>query len=141
MIECPVCRSPVLGRPATCGSCGTPLQGATGRRLPVVISFILPGLAHFILGYPLLGSLVVFGSFFLGLYLIFSILVFTVSLPGLVLAGLLWFSWAAGWGVHTVYLRRRYFNGDFLLFYLVGLLILANITAFLYWIISLLFFI
>ncbi len=141
MIECPVCRSPVLGRPESCNSCGTPLEGTSSGRLPVIISLLFPGVAHFSLGYPLLGSLVVLGSFLLGLYIIFTVLSPALSVPLLVILGLIWGGWAFGWGMHTAYLRRRYTDGDFLIFYLVGLLILLNVTALFFWLLSLIIFI
>ncbi|MGM0380576.1 MAG: hypothetical protein ACQEP7_01175 [bacterium] len=135
MTECPVCRSPVLGRPESCSNCGTPLEKSRHHRWFFMISLLFPGVAQLLRGYLLAGSLAILGSFTFGLFIIFSWFQSIFSLTGLLIAGILWIIWTLSWGLQAINLRPQYVDGDLLLGLLVGLLIFFNCGAFVFWLI------
>ncbi len=127
MGECPTCRAALIGRPDTCGECGTPLsrtrwsQSSTAR----LMSLVVPGLGHLWLGYLYLGSFLLFVSFTVaGVFL--TPVWFEVLWRRLAAGVLVWIPWVSLWSFHLWGQRRREVSVRRATRLLLVLLVLAN---------------
>ncbi|MFP4686935.1 MAG: hypothetical protein ACLFN5_02365 [bacterium] len=135
MTECPVCRSPILGKPDRCGCCQTPLRRS--RPAPpwsVLAALLFPGLGHLWLGHLPAGIFVMVFSFLLLGWGVIPLLSAGVGTISFIVATVLWLAWLAFWAYKTAHCRfHRLSLLEFELL-IVSFLLIVNIIGIIYWI-------
>lgn len=131
MNECPVCRSPLFGRPDQCDECGSPLSRSiySSSFLARLMTLFFPGVGHLWLGRLITGVIVSFFSA-LSVIVLFQMMADEFQfLRRVAFWVLFWIPWVAGWYWQVKDLRRRFVEAEQVVTTLTILLILSNFTV------------
>lgn len=132
MNECPVCRSPLFGRPDECDECLTPLKGGitSPRSWGQILTLFFPGLGHLWLGKIIFGLFISFLSA-VSISFLFNVGSFELGfVRRLILWSFFWLPWAVGWFWQIRSVRRRFVDPSQIAVIFTMLLVMSNMAVF-----------